>query len=408
MEKIIIVDPLSTGRMYAKAFVSRGIECIAVMSSDSLTEHFMSSMIPDDFIKIYHWKPEILNELKELNPVAIVAGCESAIYLAEFLADELGLSGNPVSTSLIRRKKNEMQYALRDNGISYIRSILVKNIKDVDKICEELSQTKKYVIKPINSAGTEGVLMLNGRDEVKRALYSSAWNNINVVGEMNEGYVIQDFMVGPEYVVDMVAFGDTYVIASVCKYTKIKLNECDFVYKDLKTLEPSNDDLQEIIKYAKLAAKALKIKVGPIHMEIINTEQGPVMVEAGARLHGGVGPYLFNHTYEPNLVDLSVDSYLGKESKIENDMVKLNTIGKVCFFYCSKEIEFKMPNKEIIAELNSIPEYKGHNYFVGDGEKVCPTTGVATIPGLFWLCAENEETLDKREKEIRDLLWNYE
>ncbi|CAH2785900.1 MAG: hypothetical protein CBARDCOR_4009 [uncultured Caballeronia sp.] len=46
--------------------------------------------------------------------------------------------------------------------------------------------------------------------------------------------------------------------------------------------------------YAKQAAAALNVSVGPLHMEIIVSPQGPVLVEAGARLHGGVSVSLFS------------------------------------------------------------------------------------------------------------------
>ncbi|MGL5087729.1 MAG: ATP-grasp domain-containing protein [Clostridium sp.] len=407
MDTVIIVDPFSTGCLYAKAFSKRGIDCVAVISSNSIPSHFTESMIETDFIQVYTWNSEIINELRKINPIAVIAGCETAIYLTDYLGEKLELKGNPVSSSNVRRRKDEMQLALRDYGISYINSILINNIANIDKCTENLSDIEKYVIKPINSGGTDGVTMVTGKDLVRETLYLAEWNKSNDLGELNKDFIVQPFIEGPEYVVDLVAFDNSYLVASVCKYNKIRLNGCDFVYKDLVTLDPEIDELKDIINYAKLAAAALEIKIGPIHMELINSKNGPVMIEAGARLHGGVAPYLFNYTYSPNLLELSVDAYLGKLPKLNYDKVKLESVGKVCFFYSNIETEFKMPSKENLEKLSLIPEYLGHKYYITEGQLTPLTIDVVTCPGLFWLCSKDPIILEKRENEIRNLLWNY-
>ncbi len=408
MNTVIIVDPFSTGQMYANAFSKKGVECVAIISSKTIAASFINSMIKTDFTKIYNWDPKIIKELKKLNPLAVVAGCETAIYLTDFLADKLGVRGNPVDSSNIRRKKHEMQLALCKHGIAYIDSILISDFNQIDKVVECLSATMKYVVKPVNSAGTDGVSMVKGKDAVRDTLKLAKWNKVNNLGELNQGFIVQSFIEGPEYVIDLVAYNNDYLIASICKYNKIKLNGCDFVYKDLIALDPNSDEFKDMISYAKLAAAALEIKIGPIHMELINSENGPVMIEAGARLHGGVAPYLFNHTYSPNLVELSVDCYLGVAPKLNSDKVKLTAYGKVCFFYSCRQTEFKMPNKENLEELKLMPEYLGHKYFISEGQITPITVDMYTMPGLYWLYSKDLLVLEKRDEDIRKLLWNYE
>jgi biotin carboxylase len=407
MNTVIIVDPFSSGHMYGKAFIKQGFKCIAILSSKDIPTYLTKSLIESDFIKIYNWDPNIIDELRKMNPIAVVAGTETGVYLTDLLAEKLGLEGNPVVSSGLRRNKYEMQLALAKQGLAYINSILIRNNDEIEKAIEGLSDINKYVVKPINSSGTEGVSMVKGKNAVREKLISAEWNRLNHLGEVNEGFLVQDFIEGPEFVVDLVAKKGNYFVASICKYNKIKLNGCDFVYKDMAALDPDSKQFGEMINYARQAAAALDIKIGPIHMELIDSDKGPIMIEAGARLNGGVAPYLFNHTYYPNLLDVSVACYLDQNLEIFSGKAKLKSFGKVCFLYSSQIQEFIMPTQETLERLKLIPEYLGHEYFISEKQMTPLTIDVFTMPGRFWLCSPDLLKLNQKEEEIRDLLWNY-
>ena len=55
-------------------------------------------------------------------------------------------------------------------------------------------------------------------------------------------------------------------------------------------MDPNYKDL---IEYNIKVVKALGIKVGPAHSEIILSKDGPVLVEIGARLNGAGFPDFF-------------------------------------------------------------------------------------------------------------------
>ncbi|WP_455921355.1 ATP-grasp domain-containing protein [Pseudomonas putida] len=406
MNHIVIVDPFSTGSLYAPLFNARGLNCIAVISRPDLPTHFTQDLMPEHFTQVLAWSPEVVQTLDALGVLAVIAGCETAIHLTDRLTEHLGLKGNNPATSDARRNKFTMQQALQARGLAHIDTRRVTAPEQIEAVLAAVDDTRQYVIKPINSAATQGVVFATGRQAVAQALDSAGWQQRNDLGEINLGFVLQPFISGPEYVVDMVAFNGTYHIASVCRYTKIQRNGSPFVYDSLDTLDPADTTLAPLIDYARQAAAALGVSVGPLHMEIIWSAHGPVMIEAGARLHGGIAPRLFQQVYQPDLLSLAVDSYLGRPALAGPGHSRQTHHGKIGFFWADRQATFEGPGYERMVAAGQVPGYGGHRYFIGPGDKVPATIDFATCPGLFWLSHDDPRQLARHAEQIRALLWN--
>ena len=403
MKTIVIVDPFSTGKLYAPLFNARGFQCVAVISRPDLPAHFTDDLVPQDFKHILHWTEGALDELIDLDISAVIAGCETAIHLTDALNGTLGLKGNSAATSELRRNKFAMQQALVDHGLAHIHSSILTSQVDISALLATIDPARTYVIKPLNSAATQGVVFAQGPEQVSSALNSAGWGQRNDLGEVNQGFIVQPFISGPEYVVDMVAFNGSYVIASVCKYTKILKNGSPFVYESLDTLDPADEQLSPLIDYARKAAAALEIKVGPIHMEIIWSQSGPVMIEAGARLHGGIAPQLFENVYAPSLVTLAMQSYQGEPAPLASSRQIRH--GRIGFFCADQATAFKAPSTAVLNAAANDVAYGGHKYFVKPDANTPVTIDFATCPGLFWLSHPQAAQLDASTDTLRSLLW---
>ncbi|CDF92294.1 MULTISPECIES: ATP-grasp domain-containing protein [unclassified Pseudomonas] len=404
MKTVLIVDPFSTGKLYAPVLNAQNVRCIAVISTRELPQHFTSDLVQDNFEAVYYWDDHPLDVLKSLSVTAVIAGCETAIYLTDYLTETLGIKGNSRSTSDLRRNKFAMQKALKDHGLMHIPSDILSSPTQIGDLLASLDPALKYVIKPLNSAATEGVVFAEGKEAVKAALDGAAWEKKNDLGEINLGFIVQPFVSGPEYVVDMVAFEGTFVVASVCKYTKIHKNGSRFVYESLDTLDPRAPALKPLIDYAREAAAALSINIGPIHMEIIWSDAGPVMIEAGGRLHGGVAPQLFQQVYQPDLLSLSVDCYLDR-ARIQAEVVSQISQGRIGFFCSNENRIFNAPSPTALSSIEQDAAYCGHKYFISPGDTTPITIDFATCPGLFWLHHPEAGQLDASTESIRNKLW---
>ncbi|MBD8237100.1 ATP-grasp domain-containing protein [Pseudomonas fluorescens] len=405
MKTVLIVDPFSTGKLYARLLKAQGVKCYAVISTDTLPKHFTDDLIREDFEDLYHWEEGLLVDLESLSLHAVIAGCETAIYLTDYLTKVLRIKGNSHVTSDLRRNKFSMQQALKHHGLANIESQLLSSQSHIRKVVDSLEETATYVVKPLNSAATEGVVFAQGRGEVETALNNAAWKQKNDLGEINLGFIVQPFISGPEYVVDMVAFDGEYIIATVCKYTKIHKNGSKFVYESLDTLNPQAAELRPLTDYARQAAAALGVQVGPIHMEIIWSDAGPVMIEAGGRLHGGIAPLLFQQVYHPDLLSLAIDSYLDQTKKPQADAVSQISHGRIGFFCSDERRTFAPPSPQVIQSAQEDEAYCGHRYFISTSDTTPITVDFATCPGLFWLQHPSAQQLDVSTANLRKKLW---
>ena len=148
--------------------------------------------------------------------MAVVAGCDTGIVLTDALSGRLSLSGNNSETSMIQRDKYLMHTTLNKHGLHYISTAVFRSFKEFSESSIKFHDGTSFVIKPINSACSEGVRFAEGPQGVVEAMKASAWGQDNILGEVNAGFVVQPFIRGLEFVVDMIATGDEFFIASVC------------------------------------------------------------------------------------------------------------------------------------------------------------------------------------------------
>lgn len=398
---IIIVDPFSSGTLYAPKFANLGYACVAVRSSPHISARFARGFQPADFIegKLFDID-EALTHFGSAHAIAVVAGCEMAVASTDALAQRLGLHGNPTDSTVLRRNKYPMQRALAAAGLRHIPSLFIRSSEQIDSVTANLEEIA-YVVKPVNSASTDGVRFAKGRDGVRQALRKSAWSQVNDLGEINQGFVVQPFIEGPEYVVDLVAHAGGYTVASVCSYNKVECNGSRFVYAGLEVLDPQDPQFTSLLDYARQAAAALRLRVGPLHMELIWSEGGPVMIEAGARMHGGVAPALFNDCYSPNLLDLAVSASLGWT--IDTHLVQRRQHGRIVFLIAREKGMHPGLLPEVAARLQQLRSYRGHRAFITQGEPIVPTVDLATCPGIVWLASPDPKQLADDDKYCRTL-----
>lgn len=319
--KILIVDPFSSGTIYAENLSKLGYECIAVLSSDKISEITKKSFSSDFFL---HEKLFTPDEVKGLFPKseikAVIIGAESGVLVGEVLADYFNVNRNSIKTSRFRRDKFEMQSEVKLNNLKYIFS---KKITQNSYSLDDLPLFDSYVLKPTRGASTQDVSFYSNIDALKEAVNHINWSKINATGSANDEFIVQEFIEGQEYVVDLVSFGKgNYIVSAISKYKKGLHNGSSFVYERLDIIDPNDAISTSLVTYAKKVSEALDFSCGPIHMEIMLTKDGPVLIEVGARLHGGIAPFIFEICYSPSLVDLSINSYL-KKTPENTDLIKI-------------------------------------------------------------------------------------
>ncbi|MCX2195170.1 hypothetical protein LD112_25295 [Pantoea agglomerans] len=162
-EVIVIIDAWSGGKHLIPAFQALGYFCLHVQST-FLPEVF----IADNQLAIARSDRHIVHDgnietlLSQLQPYtikAILAGSEGAVGLADCLNDALELTfSNQFELSAARRNKYLMQEQLALKGVASINQQLAGQS---DELKQWLAGHAHWpvVLKPIQSAGTDGVFI---------------------------------------------------------------------------------------------------------------------------------------------------------------------------------------------------------------------------------------------------------
>ncbi len=201
----------------------------------------------------------------------------------------------------------------------------------------------KCVVKPVQSAGTDDVFLCQSADEAITA-FNKIYGTVNGIGLHNDCVLVQEFLVGKEYVIDKVSRDGVHKLVAVWEYDKRKVNGANFVYFGMRLKNPDSEMVKVMVAYADKVLDAVGIKHGPSHMEVMlnsyqddagNVIYDPCLVEVGARCHGGEGTWL-PVTVECigyNVVTITTDAYLDGDvfNSIEKDSFPMKKVNYLLF-----------------------------------------------------------------------------
>lgn len=194
-----------------------------------------------------------------------------------YACEQLNLPGISYETAIKATDKGEMIKALKADHVESPWYFIIEDDKQLQQQMSEI--TYPCILKPTDNAASRGVVLCNSAQELQNAFaYSRGYARAGAV-------ILEEYMVGPEVSVEVLTWeGIPHVLAVTDKLTT---GAPHFV--ELGHNQPSRlpeDTVAKIKDVAVRAVKALGITCGPAHVEIIVTEDGPKIVELGARLGG--------------------------------------------------------------------------------------------------------------------------
>jgi hypothetical protein len=239
---LVIIDPISSGAILGLLGQRRGYRLIAVysegleaelkamvpaeckeegLSFDHVIEHMGD--VPATAAKIhalFSSPPSSPSLPPSLVLKSLLVGCESGVALYDALTEELrlpssreggregesaasippaALKGNLASLSLARRNKYLMGEAIRAAGLRAAKQIQTCNWEEIPPFlaaCRKpslhpsLPSSLKVVLKPLSSAGSDGVFFASSEEEVREA-FDVILSSSNVFGERNTSVLVQ-------------------------------------------------------------------------------------------------------------------------------------------------------------------------------------------------------------------------
>jgi biotin carboxylase len=315
-EIAVIVDGYSTGNFLPAAFARLGVRVVHVQSTPALMPSMLGPNLASDYADnvICAGPAEIdatAERLRAFGPIAVLAGQEPGVPLADALSERLGLATNGTALSAARRDKHAMIETVRAAGLHCAQQL---SSGDADELVSWARARGSYpvVVKPLSSASTDHVFICSDEGEV-RAAAERVLAAADIFGLPNAEALIQSYLSGTEYIVDTVSVAGQRYVCGVWEYEKLMLPSGRNVYDKDVLRSASEYPVAELISYVDEVLDALGIQYGPAHVEVIMTPDGPALVEIGARLNGNMNPGFHDACLGANQADLTALAYARPE-----------------------------------------------------------------------------------------------
>lgn len=287
------------------------------------------------------------------------------------VAKELGLVGVTDDTALKATNKAEMRKALFEHGVPIPKFFKVSNREEYGEVAERF--TVPFIVKPADNSGSRGIYEIS--DLTDRQAIHDAYD-YSKASSRNGDIVVEEYMRGPEVSVETLTVdGECHVIQITDKLTT---GAPHFVEMGHSQPTQLGDDTAERIKEVAVAAnKAIGIINGPSHTEIIVTDEGPKIVELGARLGGDcITTHLVPLSTGVNMVACCIQIALGEKPDI------VPSIGKGAAIRYFRQHAGKVAGIEGILEAEKVNGIIQVSVVHGVGETVTEVTDSASRMGF--------------------------
>jgi biotin carboxylase len=214
---------------------------------------------------------------------------ETLVVAAAHVAERLGVPGLTVAGAENCRNKQRTREVLTAAGVAQPGFAFVTSPEDAAAAASVFGYP--VVVKPRGMGGSMGVIRVAAPEQLAAAFHvaeaSSREGNPNYEG----GALVEEFLDGPEISIDGALHEGDFRPVFVAR-KRIGLDPyCEEIGHTVHADDPLLEDaaLREMLTEAH---RALGVRNGITHTEVMLTARGPVIVEVNGRLGGDLIPYL--------------------------------------------------------------------------------------------------------------------
>lgn len=253
-------------------------------------------------------KDAVLKLAEKLNIDGIVAyASDPAAPTAAYVAEKLGLPGNPYESVEILARKDLFRAFLEEHGFNTPRSQSFYHLDDAKKWLDEIG-TPAFV-KPVDSSGSKGVTNLQDKNHLeeafRHALQFSREKKV-VVEEMivRKGYQIDSDIFMSQGEIAFWIWGDQHQDVFCHPYAPVSISFPTVLEKNIKI--KAKNEIEAILK-------KLGFETGAFNVEFVVDDKGEVwVIEIGPRNGGNLIPQVIKHISDVDMIAATVDESIGK------------------------------------------------------------------------------------------------
>jgi dapdiamide synthase len=400
---IVIVGADRKGFYIGPALYGRGYQCVHVRTG-LITD--VSAACPDWCSKEYHLTShddvsilDLVTQLRRYQVKAIIAAGDSGVIPANKLAQFFDVPCNSPGSSRLHRHKYDMVEALRLNGVAGPAQFHSRRLDDILAWYRNSGFTR-VVMKPALGAYSDGVGICETEAQIAM-IFTRNVGNLNVMGEIKEDYVIQEYLEGRHFVANTVSVEGQHFVTDIWhevnhhRNTRIIDEYADLVRRDAAEFPTLTAYVQDVLD-------ALQIRNGPAHTEIMLTSNGPRLIETGARLAGGIDYSVVEECNGYSQVSVLADSVTAPDLFLSRTAACANAPTRVSrFIYMFSEVAGVVLEPPELTCFLDVPSLMSIKLTFAQGASLEKTETRFGHPGYAMLVADSAEELDRDYAQFR-------
>lgn len=406
MIKVVVVDGFSSGKFVAKGLSETGCWLMHIASSGELDSYYYKGfdcslyeqmILNADFAAT-------LTSVERFKPHFIIAGAETGVLLADQLNDHFQLPyRNAINQSTARRNKYEMIQCITQAQLPAARQFLAGTWQLAKGWINDHGRFP-VVIKPVESAGADGVFICEDMQACQVAIGKllGTTNKLNIA---NTQVLIQEFLAGVEYVVNMVSLDGEQLVTEVVRYQKQRTATGGVLYDIDELISCDCAEYSVLVDYTRAVVRSLGIRNGPSHAEVMLTEDGPKLVEIAARTDGILRPDVSRQTtglgqIEAVVLSITAPDVFAQWLAKPFDYRLLRHTYNLCLI---NRTQGRFKRDSFLEELLKLESFFDSVFYVEDGQPIGVTQDVFSQPGTVYLVHADPGVIEADYLRIRVL-----
>lgn len=330
----------------------------------------------------------VLKLSKKLNIDGIMTyNSDPAAPTAAYVAEKLGLPGNPYQSVKIMSEKNLFRDFLISNGLNAPKFGNYLNIEDA--LCHINDFSFPIIIKPVDSSGSKGVTVVNNVNDVQNAIECALEKS------RSKKFIIEEYIepVGKQL------HGDGFVQNGKVVFLHLGDHHFDSTINNLvpySTTYPTEHPV-EIVNACKNQIQDFMSKVGfknggfNVELRISNKDNKPYIIDIGARNGGNFTPKVIEYGSGFNFLDRAIKIALGESIDDIKITDKVSNFVSYLILHSDKN---GVLNNIVLDKMIENRIIEKHIY-LKSGDKVETFLGANAALGVLIMKYESREVMDE-------------
>jgi biotin carboxylase len=382
---VVMVDAYSPTTRLVRAFRDAGCAVVRLQSTVTPPPFYRRGLILYELDGVLVHEGDLaatVQAVAALRPVAVVAGGEMGVELADAVSEALALATNGTARSAARRDKYLQVETVRAAGLQATPQMLVTRAEDLAAWHRAVGG--RVVVKPVRSAGNDGVQFCDTPDR-SVAAFRALQGTTDLFGARNDAVLAQVYLSGTEYVVNTVSRDGRHRVTDVWRYAKISANGVSDRVSGALSVGPEEPVRADLVDYTLQVLDTLGVRHGPAHAEVMLTPQGPCLVEVGARLCGADTAAYATLSAGESQVEWTVDAYLHPDRFLARSDRPHRPVGSAAMAFLTSPVTGTLRSYPLLPQVRALPSFHDVQLAVHPGDRLPLTVDDTTEPMLIGL-----------------------